>query len=110
MRALEFGPLEELIKKYGNLRRLEDMPKDSITWPAVVFKPPDAKRQVIPWDHDRVLELWAKRETSNGEPLPDLFNSKSDVTEAPREIVGRNKLVLKARNAQELRYYTTDDE
>jgi anaerobic dimethyl sulfoxide reductase subunit B (iron-sulfur subunit) len=110
MRALEFGPLEEIIEKYGSLRRLEDMPKDSITRPAVIFKPSDAKRQVIPWDHDRALELWAKRETSSGEPLPDLFNSKSDVTEAPREIVGRNKLVLKARNAEELRYYTTDDE
>ncbi len=26
MRALEFGPIDELMKKYGNLQRLEDMP------------------------------------------------------------------------------------
>jgi len=31
MRALEFGPIDDLRKKYGNLKRLEDMPKDSIT-------------------------------------------------------------------------------
>ena len=110
MRALEFGPLEELVKKYGNLRRLEDMPKDTITRPAVVFKPSDPKNQVIPWDHERALELWSNRETSNGEPLPKVFRSISDVTEAPHEIVGRNKLVLKARNAEELKYYTMDDE
>ena len=109
MRALEFGPLEEIIKKYGNLRRLEDMPRD-FSRPAVVFKPSDQKSQVIPWDHERALELWSKRQTFNGEPLPDVFASNSDVTEAPREIVGRNKLVLKPRNAEELRNYTTDDE
>ncbi|MFC1905460.1 FAD-dependent oxidoreductase [Chloroflexota bacterium] len=27
MRALEFGPIDELMEKYGNLRLLEDMPK-----------------------------------------------------------------------------------
>jgi hypothetical protein len=58
----------------------------------------------------RELELWAKRETSSGKPLPDLFCSMSDIAEAPHEIVGRNKLVLKTKNAQELRYLTTDDE
>ena len=109
MRALEFGPLGEIIEKYGNLRRLEDMPKET-TRPAVAFRSADAKRQVVPWDHERALELWAKRETSGAEPLPDVFNSKSDVTKAPHGIVGRNRLVLKARNAKEMNYYTTDDE
>lgn len=110
MRALEFSPLEEIIKKYGNLRRLEDMPRDSITRPAVIFKPSDLKKQVIPWDYGRALELWSKRQTSDDEPLPRVFDSKSDVTEAPYEIVGRNKLVLKPRNSEEGKYYTTDDE
>jgi hypothetical protein len=86
------------------------MPRDSITRPAVVFKPSDPKKQIISWDHERALELWSKRETSNGEPLPDVFSSKSDVTKAPHEIVGRNSLVLKAKSADELKYYTTDDE
>ena len=110
MRALEFGPLDELEKKYGHLKRLEDMPKDSITKPAVVFKPAEPKRQVIPWDSKRALELWRKRQPHEGEPLPDIFTEISEVTEAPQEIVGRHKLVLKAKNSQELMYYTTDNE
>lgn len=110
MRALEFGPLEELREKYGELRQLEDMPKDTITDPAVVFKPVDPKKQVIPWDYKRALELWRERAPSEGEPLPHVFVEISDVTQAPEEIVGRNKLALKAKDSQELMYYTTDDE
>jgi anaerobic dimethyl sulfoxide reductase subunit B (iron-sulfur subunit) len=102
MRALEFGPLADLIKKYGDLRRLEDMPKDSITRPAAVFKPAAGKMQVVPWDPQRALQLCA--------PLPDVFTETSEVTQASTEIVGRNRLVLKARNSEELMYYTTDNE
>jgi anaerobic dimethyl sulfoxide reductase subunit B (iron-sulfur subunit) len=110
MRALEFGPFDEIMSKYGNLRRLEDMPSDSITHPAVVFKPADRKNEVIAWNYERALELWSKRESASGGPLPNVFESITDVTQAPQEIVGRNRLVLKARNAKELNYYTTDDE
>jgi len=110
MRALEFAPLGELERRYGNLKRLEDMPKDSITKPAVVFKPADPKKQVIPWDSNRALELWRKRQPHEGKPLPDIFTEISDVTQTPEDIVGRNRLVLKARNTKELMYYTTDNE
>ena len=110
MRALEFGPLDELVRKYGNLKRLEDMPKDSITNPAVIFRPAEPKKQVIPWDFRKALKLWQKRQPHEGEPLPDVFAEISDVTEAPQDIVGRNKLVLKVRNSAEQKYYTTDDE
>ncbi len=110
MRALEFGPLDEMKEKYGDLRRIEVMPKDTITSPAVVFKAADGKRQVIPWDYNRALELWQKRQSQDGEPLPDVFTEIPDVTQAPQGIVGRNKLVLKAKDSEELMYYTTDDE
>ncbi len=110
MRALQFGPLDELERKYGTLKRLEDMPKHTITDPAVVFKPADPKKEVIPWNYRRALELWQERQSADGDPLPDVFSQISDVTQAPREIVGRNRLVLKARNSEELMYYTTDDE
>ena len=110
MRALEFGPLDELIKRYGNLRKLEDMPKDSITMPAVIFKPADSKNQVIPWDSIRALELWQKRQSHQEESLPDVFSKASVVLEAHQDIVGRNKLVLKAKNSEEKNYYTMDDE
>ncbi|UCG65920.1 MAG: 4Fe-4S dicluster domain-containing protein [Deltaproteobacteria bacterium] len=110
MRALEFGPIDELKRRYGNLRRLEDMPKDSITDPAVVFIPSEPKRQVIHWDADKALKLWQKRQSHQGGCLPDVFAKTSDVTEVPENIIGRNYLVLKAKNMKELMYYTTDDE
>lgn len=109
MRALEFAPLSELKKKYGELRRLKEMPKDT-TKPAVVFKPTDSKKQVVPWSYERALELWKKRKTRDGEQLPDVFTDISSVTCVPERIVGRNKLVLKAGNTKELLYYTMDDE
>jgi anaerobic dimethyl sulfoxide reductase subunit B (iron-sulfur subunit) len=110
MRAMEFGPLNDLIEKYGNLRKLEDMPTDSATRPAVVFKPADAKSEVVPWDSNRALELWQKRRPDDCDALPDVYGDISDVINAPRDIVGRNRLVLKAKNSKELLYYTTDDE
>ena len=110
MRAMEFGPLDELISKYGNQRRIDEMPKDTITRPAVVFKPADRKRQIVPWDHRRALELWQKRRSRDGATLPDVFKDVNDVTSASTEIVGRNKLVLKAKSNDDFMYYTTDDE
>lgn len=78
--------------------------------PSVVFKPIDPKVMLIPWDGKRTLELWQKRDHDGGERLPDLFDRISDVTEASLDNVGRNKLVLKAKNCEELLYYTMDDE
>jgi anaerobic dimethyl sulfoxide reductase subunit B (iron-sulfur subunit) len=110
MRALELGPIEDLVKKYGNLRTLEDLPKDTLTRPSVIFKPASSKSEVIPYNASKALKLWQKRQSQQGETLPDLFTAESEVTAAPQNIAGRNRLVLKAKNSQELKYYTTDNE
>jgi anaerobic dimethyl sulfoxide reductase subunit B (iron-sulfur subunit) len=110
MRALEFGPLVELRGKYGQLRQLQDMPDGSVTRPAVIFRSISPKKQVISWNPGKVLELWQKRDLDHGLSLPDVFLSKSDVAEARQDIVGRNKLMLKAKSCDEMMYYTTDDE
>ncbi|MFH1775776.1 MAG: 4Fe-4S dicluster domain-containing protein [Chloroflexota bacterium] len=110
MRALEFGPISELREKYGNLRRLEDMPREAITDPAVVFIPAQPKMAVVRWDAEKALKLWQKRQPHQGEPLPDVFAQIADVTAAPPDIIGRSRLVLKPKNTRELIYYTTDDE
>lgn len=110
MRALEFGVLDELIRKYGDLRRLVEMPKESITEPAVVFKASSAKRSVVSWNPKKTLELWQKRQPHLSEALPDVFEKISDVREPHRDIVGRNRLVLKAKDSEEFMYYTTDNE
>jgi len=107
---MELDPMDELIEEYGNLRSLEDMPRDNITRPAIIFKPSDQKKQIVPWDENRALELWRQRESHEGKPLPYVFNTISEVTEAAVDIVGRNELVLKARNCKDLMYFTTDNE
>ena len=44
MRAIEFGPIKELRKKYGNVSQIKGMPSDSITHPNIVITPhKDAK-------------------------------------------------------------------
>jgi anaerobic dimethyl sulfoxide reductase subunit B (iron-sulfur subunit) len=110
MRALEFGTIGELQRKYGKLKQPDFLPKDSITSPAVIFKPKDKKKQVVPWNSDRALELWQKRRPDNGEALPDVFNAIGDVIKVKQGIIKADRLVLKARNAEELLFCTMDDE
>ena len=110
MRALEFGPLDELKKKYGNQVQIEDLPRNSLTQPSVIFKPADAKKQVVPWDVEKALKLWQKRQPCEGEPLPDIFAKPTDVTQPSADILSRGKLVLKAKTTKERDYYARDDE
>ncbi|MFK9092945.1 DMSO/selenate family reductase complex B subunit [Bacillus salipaludis] len=44
MRAIEFGPIKDLRKMYGNVSQIKGMPSDSITYPNIVITPhKDAK-------------------------------------------------------------------
>ncbi|HEY2420393.1 MAG TPA: DMSO/selenate family reductase complex B subunit [Neobacillus sp.] len=44
MRAIEFGPIDDLRKKYGDISQIKGMPSDSITQPNIVITPhKDAK-------------------------------------------------------------------
>lgn len=110
LRALDFGPVEELRKKYGELDTLEGLPSGSQTRPSVVFKPRDGKKQLVPWDGDRVLELWQQRGPLAAPDLPPTFTNKEAVTRPAPGTVGRNRLVLKAKTAEELMIATRDDE
>jgi len=139
MRALEFGPIDELIEKYGEISNVyppkvksgessnfievnlgsdregtAEQAKTSLHYgkmvPSVVFKREMPKRQIIPWDANRAMGLWQKRHPDTGEQLPDVFTDISDVTGPSEDIRGREKLILKARNIEELMDLTTDDE
>jgi len=110
LRALEFGPLDELRMRYGELRQLEDMPSGEITKPAVVFKPHDEKKDVVSWDPDKTLNLWKRRGPHTPIGFQDVFQEKTDITEVIGDLVGRNRLVLKHKTSKELMYFTTDDE
>ena len=96
-RALDFGPIDELREKYGELDALEDMPSGDIVKPAVVFKPMHEHRQVVPYDVDRALELLGPR----CDNLPNTFDNPSDVTDVPHENTGYHKLVMKASSVAE---------
>ena len=104
-RALDFGPIDELIGKYGNKRDLEDLPDSTTTGPSVVFIAHAPKRQLVKYDAERALKLLARRD-----PLPPLFDNISDVTDIPAGIVGRSKLVIKHKSVEELMECTRNDE
>lgn len=108
LRALEFGPIEELKEKYGNQAPPFGI-RDTIG-PSVVFKPEDQKHQVIPYDPDKALSLWQKRNPPGSHPLPDVFENADDVKKPNVRDIGRSKLVLKLKNNDELMFFTTDDE
>ncbi|MBE0598098.1 MAG: 4Fe-4S dicluster domain-containing protein [Desulfuromonadales bacterium] len=105
MRALDFGPLAEMVRTHGANRDLEDLPDSRGTLPAVVFKPAAAKRQILPYDADRALELLMRRD-----PLPPIFSTPAEVTEILPGTVGRDRLVLKHGSAAELRQATRNDD
>ena len=104
-RALDFGPLKEMEERYGSKRDMEDLPDSRATKPAVVFKAHPLKKQIVPYNAQRALELMMRRD-----PLPPLFNKISDVKEIPEGMVGRSKLVIKHASAADLLRYTQCDE
>ena len=104
-RALDFGTLADMQARYGTLRDLEDLPDSKATKPAVVFKPHRVKKPVVPYNAERALELMMRRD-----PLPPVYHKITDVTEIPDGIVGRDKLVIKHKSAEELMKYTKCDE
>ncbi|MFC2002172.1 4Fe-4S dicluster domain-containing protein [Chloroflexota bacterium] len=104
-RALDFGLLSTIRKRYGNRSELEDMPGSRTTKPSAVFKPHVAKRQLVPYHTERALELLMRRE-----PLPPVFNSPADVLKIPEGMVSRSQLVVKHSSAADLMSHTRNDE
>jgi len=79
--------------------------------PSVVIRRETPKKQIVVWDALRALQLWQKRHPDTGESLPDVFIDVEEVIRQPEPgMIGRNKLVLKAKNSEEILFYTTDDE
>ena len=110
LRALDFGPIDELRKKYGERNTIEELPDGNITRPSVVFKPRDGKKQLISWDGNKALELWQQRGPSAPPDLPPTFTKKEAVVNPSPGIVGRERLVLKPRTVEEFMAATRDDE
>lgn len=110
LRALDFGPIEELRGKYGELNTLDGLPSGDITRPAAVFKPREDKKQLIPWDADKALALWQRRGPLAPADLPPTFTSRDDVVNPPPGLRGRDQLNLKPSTVAELMEATRNDE
>jgi anaerobic dimethyl sulfoxide reductase subunit B (iron-sulfur subunit) len=105
MRALDFGPLDEMKKKYGESRDLPGLPSSSIASPAIIFKPRKERQKFVTYDSNKAIQLMAKRD-----PFPPLYEDASAVTELPDGLVGRSKLVLRPVNNKQLMEATQNDE
>jgi anaerobic dimethyl sulfoxide reductase subunit B (iron-sulfur subunit) len=110
MRALEFGPMDKLVSQFGDLRQLEDMPSPKITLPSVVFKAHDPKKAILSWDVKKAMEHWKKRGPHAPPDAPALFSSLEEFSRISPGTIGRDRLVLKAKNVEEFMYYTTDND
>lgn len=104
LRAFDFGPIDELIAKYGDLRVLEGMPDGGDVHPSVVFKPSAAKEKLIPFDEGKVLALNAQREG-----LPNLYEDAVEVTDIPDGLVFKSGLRMNSATAAELMRLTVND-
>jgi len=108
MRALDFGPLEDMMSKYGTNSDLEDVPSSATVKPAIIFKAHAPKKQLIAYNVDKAIDLLGKRDALA--PLSPLYASKADATTTYPNLVGRDKLVLKPANSAEAMETTQHDE
>ena len=97
-RALDFGPLEEMKERYGDLQALEDMPAASMVKPAVVFKPRTKKQNHVVYDPAKVVEIMGTRAEPN---LKNIYDDPAEATETFDGLVGYDKLVMKASSVEE---------
>lgn len=104
LRAFDFGPLEELKEKYGDLRQLEEMPDPTITSPAYIFKPSAPKQQLLPYDSEKAIKLSQKRGN-----LGTLYEDVEDVKNIQENTVKRNKLQMKYDSTEEMMRATRND-
>jgi len=109
-RAFEFGPLEQIQQTFGTLKQLNGMPDPSVSQPAAVFKPSLPRKQIVPYDANKVLQLWQSRGPFAGPDAPPVFQNASDVTDPMKALIQKNKLVMKHKTNEELLFYTKVDE
>lgn len=103
LRAFDFGTLEEMEAKYGNLRQLADMPNPKGTKPCFIVKEHSPKKELLPYDKNVALELMRSR----GD-LGTLFESIEDVTKV-EGVVRNNSLKMKHASNKDLMEATRSD-
>ena len=106
MRALDFGPIEELRAKYGDVPQIETMPDAGLTKPNWTAKPNPPKEQLIPYDAKRAIELTKPRNS-----LSDVYaGDVSAVTEFESDVVCISELRMKNATVAEVMAATSSDQ
>ena len=106
MRALDFGPIEELVEKYGDVRQIETMPDPSLTKPSWVAKPNPPKEQLIPYDAEKAIQLTKRRTATDDVYAGDI----SAVTEFDADMLCISELRMKNATVAEVMAATTSDQ
>ncbi len=106
MRALDFGPLTDLQAKYGTAMTLPGLPDGKEVKPAVVFKVKPDKRQVVPYDASRALQLLGQRRSG----LPNVYDTASDVASDLPGRIAKTSPLLKPESTSKLMAATMNDE
>ena len=104
LRAFDFGPLDELIEKYGDVRYCEGMPSPDATKPAFIIWTPREKKQLIPYPVEEAIALNAAR----GD-LGTIFESEEDLTQFDEGTIHRNELRMKHDSTISLMRETRND-
>jgi len=105
LRALDFGKLSDLQKKYPDATPdLSGVPTSKTTTPAVLFRPIVPRKQLVPYDPNAAVPLLANR----GSSLPAAFDTLANITSDPNGIAVRQTLNIKPTNSADLMTATTD--
>ena len=104
LRAFDFGPIDELVEKYGDVRYCEGMPSPDATKPSFIIWNPREKTPLIPYDADEAIRLNQQR----GD-LGTMFESPEDLTTFDEGTIRRNELQMKHDSVVELMRATRND-
>lgn len=104
LRAFDFGPLDELIEKYGDVRYCEGMPSPETTKPAFLIWNPREKTPLVPYDAEEAIRLNQQR----GD-LGTMFESEDDLENFDEGTIYRNELRMKHESNVKLMRDTRND-
>ena len=104
LRAFDFGPLDELMEKYGDVRYCEGMPSPDATKPGLPHLEPAREDPAHPYDAEEAIALNQQR----GD-LGTMFESEEDLTVFEEGTIGRDGLKMKHGSNIELMRATRND-
>ena len=104
LRAFDFGPLGELVEKYGDVRFCEGMPAPDATGPAFLIWNPREKQPLVPYDAEEAIALNRQR----GD-LGMLFEGAEDLVSFDEGTVRRDELRMKHGTVVEFMRATRND-